>query len=300
MDFVGYLAALAAATCWALSSLMSVNPVRTLGPIAFNCLRMATVAISLAAWLVATDQWLIPNSSAFGRILLSGFIGIFVGDTLLFTCLRILGPRLAGLLFATNAPVTFLLSLIFFKEPLLWLNSLGVLLVTGGVFIALSARGNSGQHRWETTTGNRLFGIAAGLGAGLCQSLGALLIVTLLKEGQNPLFATMVRVLVALACLSLALLLPQLSGGFARYRLLTWRLGGQIFVSGMLGMGIGMSLYLLSISLAPVGIATVLSATTPIIVLPLLWLTTGQRPLMISWMAAALVVIGTNMIFLAG
>jgi drug/metabolite transporter (DMT)-like permease len=206
---------------------------------------------------------------------------------------------MAGLLFAANAPITFLLSLIVFNESHKWTNFLGVFAVTTGVFIAISARGKAGKHSWETSIGNTALGISAGFGAAVCQSLGALLIVTLLREGQNPIIATMLRVWVAVAFLSLSLLVPAVSGGFIRYKQLTWKLTGQIAISGILGMGIGMSLYLVSISLAPVGIATILSATTPIVVLPVLWLTTGERPSMMSLIAAFIVVIGTYLIFMA-
>lgn len=299
MELMGYLCALGAATCWALASLLSVGPVRLLGPIPFNTLRMFMVALMLTAWLAVQGDLYWPSSHDAKILALSGFIGIFLGDTLLFTTVKILGPRLAGLLFATNAPITFLLGIWVLGEPFNLINLTGVFAVSGGVFLALASRGDAGRHQWETAVGSAGWGMVAGFGAALCQSLGALLIVGLLKDDQDPVFATMIRVWIAVAFLFLCLFWPKFSGGFARYQALNLRLVGHIAASGLVGMAIGMSLYLMSISWAPMGFATILSATTPIIVLPLLWMMTRERPATRSLWAAVVVVAGTAGIFLA-
>jgi len=108
---IGYISALAAALCWALSSLLAISPVRTLGAIPFNALRMTSVALLLSLWLLLSQRWHWPEPDVLWTLMASGFIGIFLGDTLLFVSMRILGPRLAGLLFACNAPISFALGL---------------------------------------------------------------------------------------------------------------------------------------------------------------------------------------------
>ena len=299
MEILGYLAALGAASCWAIGSLLSVGPVRMLGPIPFNALRMLIVASLLSIWLLVTQQWQWPESSNLGILALSGFIGIFLGDTLLFTSVKILGPRMAGLLFATNAPITFGFGVYLLHEPVTLFSLIGVSAVMFGVFLAITARAKAGRHQWEQPLGHVGFGLLAGFSAAICQSVGALLIVNMLRGDQDPVFATMLRVWVAVACLFCSLFFSQFSGGFRRYLALTWPLLGQITISGLMGMAIGMSLYLVSISLAPMGIATILSATTPVLVLPLLWVLTKERPSWISLFAACIVFAGTSFIFMA-
>lgn len=300
MEYLGYLAALGAATCWAFGSILSVGPVRRLGPIPFNTLRMFIVACLLTSYLLITQQWQFPGVADLKILVLSGFIGIFLGDTLLFTSVKVLGPRMAGLLFATNAPLTFLFGLWLFNESYNLVNFIGVIAVMVGVFVAIAARSKAGSHHWEQSLGHVGFGLLAGFGAALCQSLGAILIVNLLRDGLDPVFTTALRVWVAVTFLFLSLFATKFSGGFARYKELNKRLFGQIVVSGLLGMAIGMSLYLVGISLAPIGIATILSATTPVIVLPIIWLTTRERPSSVSLLAAFVVFLGTSFIFLAG
>jgi drug/metabolite transporter (DMT)-like permease len=261
---------------------------------------MFIVALLLTGWLVMTQQWAWPDQASLKILIISGFVGIFLGDTLLFTSVKVLGPRMAGLLFATNAPLTFLFGLWLFGENHNAINLIGVVAVTVGVFVAISARSKAGEHHWEQSAGHVGFGLLAGFGAALCQSLGAILIVKLLRNGQDPVFATMLRVWVAVFFLFLSLFVTKFSGGFSSYAKLNKKMLVQLTASGLFGMAIGMSFYLTSISLAPIGIATILSATTPVIVLPLLWITTRERPSVVSLFAASVVVTGTAFIFLAG
>ncbi|MDX2496145.1 MAG: EamA family transporter [Desulfuromusa sp.] len=71
----------------------------------------------------------------------------------------------------------------------------------------------------------------------------------------------------------------------------------KVIASGLLGMGVGMSLLLWAIKVAPVGIVATLTATTPIILLPIVWVMTKERPHFASVAAALAVFIGISMVF---
>lgn len=299
MEIVGYLAALAAATCWAFASLFAVGPVRALGAIPFNTLRMLIVGSLLSFWLWLSGDWVWPEPGALKALVLSGFIGIFLGDTLLFLAVKILGPRLTGLLFATNAPISFLLGIWLLEESYFLFNIIGVIAVTMGVFLAISSRSNSGEHPWEKPIGHVGLGLLAGFGAALCQSLGTLIVFDTMRAGQDPVFATMIRAWVAVLFLSLTLFIPGLNTDVKNYRLLSRNMILKITASGTLGMAVGMSLLLWAVNLAPLGIVAILSAISPVIILPAIWISTGERPSKMSLVAASIVVAGTALIFIA-
>ncbi|ATX75208.1 MULTISPECIES: DMT family transporter [Reinekea] len=299
MVIIGYISALAAALCWALSSLLAISPVRTLGAIPFNALRMTSVALLLSLWLLLSQRWHWPEPDVLWTLMASGFIGIFLGDTLLFVSMRILGPRLAGLLFACNAPISFALGLWLLGESYYWLNLLGVGATTVGVFFAIASRTKTGGHQWEQSMGHVGLGLMAGLGAALCQSLGTLIVFDTLRAGQDPVFATLIRVAVAVVFLLLSLLVRGMSGTVLPYRVLSSTMVGQTILSGLLGMAVGMSLLLYAVKLAPLGTVAILSATTPVMVLPALWLTTRRRPSAAAFVSAIVVFLGTAMIFIA-
>ena len=58
-----------------------------------------------------------------------------------------------------------------------------------------------------------------------------------------------------------------------------------------------MTLLLFARSGGSVGIVSTLSATSPVIILPWIWLRTGQRPAAGAWVGAAIVIIGMALIF---
>jgi drug/metabolite transporter (DMT)-like permease len=67
--------------------------------------------------------------------------------------------------------------------------------------------------------------------------------------------------------------------------------------TALIGLLLGMTLFLFALQGSETGIIATLSATSPVIILPLLWLRTGQRPSATSWAGAALAVTGLALIF---
>lgn len=300
MQNLGYLAALGAASLWAFSSLLTVGPVRQLGAISFNTFRMLCVALILSLFLIATAQTSLPSSGHMWMLILSGFIGIYMGDTFLFGSIKRLGPRLGGLLFATNAPISFVIGLYWLEETYQLINFVGVGLVTGGIMIALAFRRKSGTHHWEQSLGKVGVGIAAGFLAAICQSIGTFIAFDAMQAGTNPVLATTIRVWVAFLCLLLTLLATRGTTGLMVYRQMSSLVAFRIIASGILGMGVGMSLLLWAIKVAPIGVVATLSATTPILMLPIVWILTKERPHLASAWAAFAVVVGISFVFVNG
>ncbi|MDR6819827.1 drug/metabolite transporter (DMT)-like permease [Neorhizobium sp. 2083] len=71
----------------------------------------------------------------------------------------------------------------------------------------------------------------------------------------------------------------------------------QTAMTGTIALAIGMTLLLFALSGEKVGIVSTLSATTPVIILPMLWLKTGEIPASGAWAGAAFVVAGMVLIF---
>ena len=106
-----YILALAAALSWSIASLISVDITRSLGGIAFNRIRLIIVTIMLVIYASLTNSWYSISNEYLLNIIISGFIGVFIGDTLLFLALKTIGPRRNNILFALAAPFTVILNL---------------------------------------------------------------------------------------------------------------------------------------------------------------------------------------------
>ncbi|CAK7256633.1 MULTISPECIES: DMT family transporter [unclassified Shinella] len=291
------LAALGAATCWALTGLISAGPAGHLGAPAFNRARQVFVTGLLALYVLFTGVWRELDMASAGPLLLSGLIGIFLGDTLLFETLNRLGPRRSGILFALNAPIAALLGWLVLGETLSSLAVAGILLTAFGVLLAIVfGKRRAQMHQWEAIKGPLSVGVLLGIGAATGQAIGSILARPVMATGIDPFLASLLRVGTAAFCLSILLQLPIPS--VKPRGPLTLKVAAMTALTGILALAIGMTLLLFALSGGKVGIVSTLSATSPVMILPMLWLRTGERPAGGAWAGAALVVIGMGLIFM--
>jgi drug/metabolite transporter (DMT)-like permease len=292
-----YLAALGAALCWSVGGLIALGPVRALGSLSFNRLRMVVVFAILVAVSAALGGWrsLLPEHLV--GLALSGAVGILIGDTLLFQGLRMLGPSRNAVVYATAAPITALLGWLLLGEGLGPLGVAGIALCTGGVMMAVvfARRPDAGAHEMERVHGSLLVGVGFAFGAACCQAVGTILAKPVMAAGVDPVAASAVRVGVAGAGLLLTGFLPGRRAGLLTG--VTPRLLGLVALNGVLGMGVGMTLVLAALVQGNPGIVSTLSSTTPVMILPLLWAHTGRAPSPGAWFGAAVTVAGIALIF---
>lgn len=294
--YLGELAALGAALSWSVAGLISVRPSRVLGPWLYNRARMVYVSLLLVAVCVLTERAGGLGPAGFGGLAASGAVGIALGDTALFASLARVGPRRAAILFATHAPLTVLLAFVFLGERLDARALVGCALVFLGVVWAIGHGGGGGaRHPWERVEGPLALGAALGLVGGLCQAAGTVLARPVLEGGADPLWASAIRVSCAGAVLFLLRPLePRVAGGRPPLR---GRLLVEVLCAATLGMAVGVTLLLVALAHGEAGVVATLSSTTPILVLPLTWAWTRERPPLAAWGGAALAVLGTGLLF---
>ena len=292
---IAELAALSAAFCWALGGLISIGPIRKLGPLAFNRVRMSLVFMMLAGVSLLTGAWRDFPLDTIQTLMISGLIGIFLGDTALFGSLQRLGPSRTSVVFALNAPMTVIMGWFILEEHLPWLTLLGCGIVTVGVLIAILGRRNKEEPQsMDSTQGRLRYGIALGLLAAFGQAAGSIIARPIMAEGVDPVTASAIRVGISALCLLFVGFIPNPL--FRQKTPYTVKLIAIIMFSGFLAMGIGMTLLLYGLALGDAGVITTLSATTPVMILPLLWISTGVRPPLMAWVSAGVTLIGIALI----
>lgn len=289
------LLALGAATCWAVGSVMSVTPSRHLGAFAFTRWRMLMVALMLWIAVLAMQGWRGFEWANMGVMALSGLVGIFVGDTALFAAMNRLGPRRAGVLFATHAAFSAVLGFWVFSERMTLQAFIGGVLTLSGVMLAIVLGRRKGEHHaWEADMGHVGVGVGLALLAALCQALGSLIVKPVMAQGADPVMASAVRVSVATVAHFVLL-----ASGFRAARAIQAPTLGvlvQTGLNGFIAMGIGMTLILLALQKGDVGMVAILSSVSPILVLPLLWIQLRRAPAAGAWLGAVLTVLGTALI----
>ncbi|MFM2486028.1 DMT family transporter [Celerinatantimonas yamalensis] len=286
--------ALIAAALWASTSLISVTPARHLGAFSYSRWRMAIVSTILATISLMSGGWHTLSAEDIAWLAISGGIGIFIGDTALFACMNRMGPRRANLLFTCNALFSVLFGIVFFNEQILGWQLLGAVLLFIGVALAILFGRRARTHLWESIHGSLMIAIGLGLLAALCQSLGAVLAKPAMQGSADPISASLVRMSCALLChLLLWWQYPRLSRS---QNPINRRIFSLVFANGFLAMAVGMTLILYALRKGDVGMIALLSATTPIMILPMLWFYTKEAPTRSAWAAAALTVIGSGLL----
>ncbi|NCN97195.1 MAG: DMT family transporter, partial [Rhodoferax sp.] len=232
---------------------------------------------------------------AWGVMAVSGLVGIFIGDTALFSAINRLGPRRAGVLFATHAAFSAALGFIWLGERMSLQAFLGAVLTLAGVMLAIVlGRHKNETHAWEADHGHIGLGVALALVAALCQAVGSLIAKPVMATQVDPVMASAVRVTVATVAHFVLL-----AAGFRAARAQqtpTLRVLAQTGLNGFIAMGIGMTLVLLALEKGDVGMVAILSSVSPILVLPLLWFQLKRAPALGAWVGASLTVVGTALI----
>jgi drug/metabolite transporter (DMT)-like permease len=288
------LAALGTAACWATTGLIASDAIRVLGPFHFNLIRQVFVTLILGAAVLTTGAEGLPGWQAVALLALSGVVGILLGDTLNFAAVGRLGPRRAGAIFALNAPMAAVLGWALLGERLGAQAWAGIAVTVAGVALAILGRPASGAHRLEQVWGGMRMGVLFGLGAALGQAVGALIARPYMAGGLDPYLGSLIRVGasgLAMGVLATLPFSPPRPVHMTRTALLLTA------ATALIGLLLGMTLFLYALQGSQTGIIATLSATSPVIILPLLWLRTGQRPSAKSWAGAALAVTGLALIF---
>ena len=294
---MGYFLALAAALTWAIASLISVDVARALGGIAFNRIRLIIVTFMLLIYAYFTNGWSSININLLSTIIVSGFIGVFLGDTLLFLALKTIGPRRNNILFALAAPFTVMLNIFVLKKDMTIYEISGCIIVFIGVIIAIIyGTEKTNYHRWEKIEGSIKIGIFFGVLAALCQAIGIILMKPILDQGADPIASASIRTGISAIFLAITYFIPH--DIFKNKVKIDTILLIKIIISGFTGMALGMSLLLIALQKGDAGIVATLSSTSPIMILFLIWFITNKIPILGAWIGSIIAIIGAGLIFI--
>ena len=278
MPFIGELSALATAFLWAVTSLWITTLSGKIGSVQTNILRMG---LALCFFLATMLIFQIPvhlSASQWGALTMSAVVGIVFGDTFLFKAFQQIGARVTMLMMSLSPAIAALLAYLFLHETLSPASIVGIMVTSGGIALVIFERApQSTPHRVTPLGLLYAFLGAFGQGGGIVCARFAF------AEGSlNGLVAAFVRIGVAmLILLPLALATGRLRNprpAFAQER----RLLGLLFLVALVGTYGGITLSLVAVEYAKVGIASTLIGMSPVLMLPLVKMLNRET---LSWKA---------------
>ncbi|RUT01577.1 hypothetical protein DSM106972_066740 [Dulcicalothrix desertica PCC 7102] len=267
-NFQGELAALGVAFLWALTSIVYSKLGKKIPPLLMN-LSKGGIAIALIIFtILLSGQQLLPsiNVIPFILLVLSGAVGIGIGDTAYFSALNRLGARRTLLLKTLGPPFAAIVSVVFLKEQLSYTAWIGILLTVLGIAWVISERATS-----ATSTNKQLYpGIGFALLSAFTDALGAVFSRAALTDTNvTPLWSAMVRLIGGALILLFWLMLERKPVGIPVKELRSGKLLGIIALCAFLSTYLGFWLQQISLKFTTAGVAKSLGATSPLFVIPI-------------------------------
>lgn len=291
----GLAAGLGASFFWALGAMLAHRPARHLGAFEFTRVQLVTCSLLLAVATTATDGWRGLSSAFLWTFIVSCLVGVVASNLAMVTCLRRGGPRRTQLLLAMSAPISTALSVLFLGESLSPLRVAGAALAMTGIVVAILFGARAERDR-EPVVGSLASMIGFGLIAAASKAIGLVVLKPALAAGVDPMAATALRTGGAAMLLSIATVWPL--AAFAPATSSNGRMVLAAILPGILGYVVATALQLYALGIHETAIVAVLGSAAPAMILPMIWLATGQPPSARAWSGAALVVIGTILIAL--
>ncbi len=328
----GELAALTAALLWAIAASIFARLGARVAPLTLN-LTKGIVALALLGATLLLLQRPFPEVEfrAILFLLLSGAIGIGLGDTFYFRALGLIGARQSLLLESLAPPLSAILAFLWLGENLKLANIAGIFLTLGGVVWVVSERMEPASSPNPASTDSRQLsqgnsskistphnaslrqGLGFGLLAALGQAGGAVLSRAGLAEtAMDPLWSTLLRLVAGLGLLvfwlPLAQAVPMMAApqssehsaqgrsGFLGLKTLNLRLLGIIAITAFFSTYLAIWLQQTSLKYSPAGIAQALSSTSPLFILPIS-LALGERVSIRAAMGVVIAIAGIIFLF---
>ena len=272
---VGEAAALGTAFCWSFGSMLFATAGRRIGSLTVNRWRLLVASILLMILHTILTGTPIPHGSptAWMWLALSGIIGFALGDTFLFRSFVILGPRI-GMVLMTLAPVfSALLALLLLGQKMTLMQQAGMMIVIAGVSWAVIHRPPLGTPSKE---GSATLGIVFGILGALGQATGLVFSRIGMDAGPAPLTANLMRLLSALAVMTLIMIfrgtiVRVASAAKDKTAMI------QLTAASTFGPVFGVWLSLIAVNYAPIGVAATLMSISPVLLIPLSYFLLKER-----------------------
>lgn len=287
---------------FSLSAIFANRSIRSVGPTRANLGRLFVALICLGAYAHTVGIGL--GGAGRDWFLLSGVIGMGLGDIAFYAALPRLGSRLSVLIMQCVAvPIAMIAERLWLGTLLSILQIICAVVILLGVATALMPS-RSDPARVQIRGFGFFFGVlsAAGQGLGAVVSRKASALAIAAGETVDGITAAYQRIagglVIALVYFAARALLHRDATPEVTHPL-TLRSWGWVPINALCGAVLGVSAYQWSLATTPSGIVLPIVACTPLVIIPLSYWIEGERPTVRSIVGGTIAVAGCVAITLA-
>lgn len=256
----GELAALSVSFFWTFSALYFDKAGRRIGSLSVNIIRIFLSIFMLGIMTMITRGMFFPTdatSESWFWLSLSGFVGFFLGDLMLFHSYSVIGSRTSTLIMSLHPMITAVIGWFFLAEILSMLSIVAILISISGIMIAISNK--------NMKLNIPLKGFLLAFGGAMGQAVGLILS----KKGMgdyDPIAATQIRAIFGF--ISFAVFITVLGRWSRVFKGIRDMEGMKaISIGTFAGPVAGVSLSLFAIQHTQTGIASMLMGLVPIMII---------------------------------
>ena len=265
MNISGELIALGVAFCWTFTVLSFEYAGKKVGSMSVNYIRLVIGIVLLSLFTFLIRGTLFPFDASFEAwtwLSLSGFVGLVIGDLFLFQSFVDVGGRVSMLIMTLSPPLSTLLSYLILGEMLSPIDLLGMTITISGVMFVILVKRSKGEALHPHAVRGAVFAFIGALG----QALGLILS----KKGMgdfNAFAATQIRLFAALIGFTIIFLIRKEFKN-VKIALKNKKAMKVIAIGSFFGPFLGVSLSLLAMKTAEIGVTATIQQINVILIIP--------------------------------
>lgn len=294
-SFKGEIAALSAACLWAVASVMYGRLGEHIPPLQLNLIKgIVAIAFLLFTILIKGEFFLNISPLPLCLLLLSGVVGIALGDTAFLAAINFLGAARVLLIGTLAPPITAILALIFLQEQLNASAWCGILLTILGVAWVITER-TPNTHK--TSRRQLWWGLGFAFITVITNATGTVLArAALANTSISPLWAALLRLIAAVLILLIFLPLRRQQGDFQLKTLHLPKIVLAAIFASFCGTYLGIWLQQTAIKFTAAGIALTLLQTSPLFIIPIS-ISMGEKVTLRAIAGVVIAIAGVGLLF---
>ncbi|MCX7909716.1 MAG: DMT family transporter [Ignavibacteria bacterium] len=292
---IGELSALTASVLWSISPYIFSSIVTRIGSFNLNISRLLISSFLMFFTCILLQITLSTNVNQLFFLVLSGIVGLVLGDTFLFKSLKEIGPRYTMILMSSNPAFGAIIAYFAFNEQIPLVGILGMIITFVGICLVVYQQNGKEKAKYNITHKGIIFGLLSSLGqaGGLILTKYAFFI-----DNIHPLSATFYRIFPSFLVLTFIGILSKRINTKLLTHLYNRKILFLLVLGSIIGPYLGITFSYIAVTNTQIGIAATLMSLQPVLMLPISRYLQKERFSIQSIVGAFLSVIGIALLFL--